>query len=80
MSDSTITKGPDGPTLDDVLMAALAQARSRGPGRYPSCPVCGQSMAVVDAGEGSSPVLRCDGCGARLEDASSNGPTLRLVA
>jgi hypothetical protein len=67
-------------TLDDVLTEALADARSRGPGRFPRCPVCGQPMAVVDAGEDASPVLRCDGCGARLEDAPADGPTLRLVA
>jgi hypothetical protein len=79
MNQPTVN-GAGGPTLDDVLMAALAEARSRGPGRYPSCPVCGCPMAVVDAGEGRSPVLRCDGCGARLEDAPSDGSTLRLVA
>ena len=67
-------------TLDDVLTEALADARSRGPGRFPRCPVCGQAMAVVNAGEDASPVLRCDSCGARLEDAPADGPTLRLVA
>jgi hypothetical protein len=68
-------------TLDEVVMELLAAARTRGPGRYPICPVCSTPMAVVEAGEGDVPVnLRCDGCGARLEDAPAGDLPLRLVA
>jgi len=68
-------------TLDEVVLELLAAARARGPGRYPICPVCGTPMAVVEAGEGEPPeVLRCDGCGARLEEAPADDLSLRLVA
>jgi tRNA(Ile2) C34 agmatinyltransferase TiaS len=67
-------------TLDEVLMELLAAARSRGPGRYPICPVCGTPMSVVEAGAELPEILRCDSCGARIEDAPADDLTLRLVA
>jgi tRNA(Ile2) C34 agmatinyltransferase TiaS len=79
MSDSRFTE-PEIRTLDDLMLRLLASARARGPGRYPVCPVCGQPMTVVHAGEEASAVLRCDSCGTRLEDAETNGSALQLVA
>jgi tRNA(Ile2) C34 agmatinyltransferase TiaS len=72
--------GGQGPTLNEVLVELLAAVESRGPGRYPRCPVCGSPMAVVEPGGETGPVLRCDTCGARLEDAEADGVALRLVA
>ena len=77
MSNSGVT---DLPTLDDMVLSLLAAARSRGPGRYPTCPVCGQPMTVVEGTEDGSPVLRCDACGTRLEDAEPQPSALQLVA
>jgi hypothetical protein len=68
------------PTLNEVLLELLAAAATRGPGRYPRCPVCECPMAVVELHGDSGPVLRCDACGSRLEDADADGPGLRLVA
>jgi hypothetical protein len=77
MSNSGFT---DVTTLDDLVVSLFAVARSRGPGRYPTCPVCGQPMTVVEVAEERSPVLRCDACGTRLEDAEPQSSALQLVA
>ena len=77
MSNSGFT---DVTTLDDLVLSLFEAARSRGPGRYPTCPVCGQPMTVVEGAEEGSPVLRCDACGTRLEDAEPQSSALQLVA
>ena len=67
-----------GPTLDAVLLEALAAARRPGPGRYPRCPVCGAIMTPF--GDDASELLRCGECGTTLADGIHGVEVLSLVA
>jgi hypothetical protein len=69
-----------GPTLDEVILAALS--RSQRPARSAICPVCSGTMRRL--GEATSAVqplnsLVCGECGSSLEDGEPAGQ-LRLVA
>jgi hypothetical protein len=60
------------PTLEDVVLRALAEARVRRPERRPACPVCAAQMWAVE--------LHCGQCGSVLADDSPAESSLRLVA
>lgn len=76
MSDRpTLLDGTSG-TLEDLILRLLADTTNRGPGRYPSCPVCGQSMAV----EVEVDLLRCPSCHSSLADELADERPLLLVA
>jgi tRNA(Ile2) C34 agmatinyltransferase TiaS len=64
-----------GPTLDEVLVAALRRAAR--PARSAICPVCDGSMRSLSDGGGA---LTCGECGSSIEDAESAQDQLRLVA
>ena len=70
-----------GPTLEQVVLAALAGATR--PARSAICPVCGGTMRRLV--EASSAVavpnaLVCGECGSSLEDAEPAPGQLRLVS
>jgi hypothetical protein len=64
------------PSLEDVVEAALAEARARRPGRAPACPVCGSAMRVLD---GERLILVCTGCESRLSREPREAAQLRLL-
>ncbi|MDX6535546.1 MAG: hypothetical protein QOF68_3290 [Gaiellales bacterium] len=71
-----------GPSLEEVLLAALAGARR--PARSAVCPVCGGTMrrlANATAGQPAMDELLCGECGSALADAEPQQPVgqLRLV-
>jgi hypothetical protein len=71
-----------GPSLEDVILAALAGARR--PARSAVCPVCGGTMRrLADASAGSPAMdeLVCGECGSALADAEPQHALgqLRLV-
>ncbi|HYX86245.1 MAG TPA: hypothetical protein VE777_14840 [Gaiellales bacterium] len=70
---------PAGPTLEDVLLRALAEGRVRRPGRWPACPVCAAAMWSVERDRGRIE-LHCSECGALLADEEEPPTSLRLVA
>jgi hypothetical protein len=65
--------------LEDVVLAALADARSRGPGRWPTCLVCSGSMRVDEVERGRLE-LTCDTCGSSLTESTEPMIELRLVS
>lgn len=71
-----------GPTLEEVILSALAGARR--PARSAVCPVCGGTMRRLAEASAGRPVmdeLLCGECGSALADAGSPPPAgqLRLV-
>jgi hypothetical protein len=71
-----------GPSLDEVILAALAGARR--PARSAVCPVCGGTMrrlADATAGQPAMDELLCGECGSALAEAEpqQSGGQLRLV-
>ncbi len=64
-----------GPTLDEVLVAALRGAAR--PARSAICPVCDGSMRRLSADGGP---LVCGECGSSIDDAELAQDQLRLVA
>ena len=62
-----------GPTLDEVLVAALRRAAR--PARSAICPVCDGTMRRPADGDGP---LVCGECGSSIEDVQHD--QLRLVA
>ncbi len=64
-----------GPTLDEVLVAAVRRAAR--PARSAICPVCDGSMRRLSDGDGP---LVCGECGSSIEDAQHAHDQLRLVA
>jgi hypothetical protein len=80
MTAALTVPGPGGPMLEDVVLAALAAARVRMPGRRPACPVCGEAMWAFDR-DNDDAELCCSGCGSRLWGAAPSGTAgLRLIA
>jgi len=67
------------PTLEDVVLRALAEARVRRPERRPTCPVCAAQMWAVER-NGGRLELHCGQCGSVLADDSAVESSLRLVA
>jgi transcription elongation factor Elf1 len=67
------------PTLEDVVLRALAEARVRRADRRPACPVCAAQMWAIER-NGGRMELHCGGCGSVLADDSAAETTLRLVA
>jgi hypothetical protein len=71
-----------GPTLDEVILAALSCAKR--PARSAICPVCGGSMRRLADAATAIPVansLVCGECGSSIEDApEAEQGQLRLVA
>jgi ribosomal protein S27AE len=67
------------PTLEDVVLRALAEARVRRPERRPTCPVCAAQMWAVER-NGGRLELHCGQCGSVLADDSAAESSLRLVA
>ncbi|HEY0387443.1 MAG TPA: hypothetical protein VGC71_03275 [Gaiellales bacterium] len=70
-----------GPTLDEVIVAALRRAAR--PARSAICPVCeGTMRRLGDAAGGMPPSdpLVCGECGSTIEDAQPAHSQLRLVA
>jgi hypothetical protein len=67
------------PTLEDVVLRALAEARVRRPERRPTCPVCAARMWAIERA-GGRVELHCGGCGSVLADDVGAESTLRLVA
>jgi ribosomal protein S27AE len=67
------------PTLEDVVLRALAEARVRRPERRPACPVCTAQMWAVER-NGGRLELHCGQCGSVLADDSAAESSLRLVA
>ena len=63
-----------GPTLDEVLVAALRRAAR--PARSAICPICDGTMRRPP--DGSS--LLCGDCGSSIDDAETAHDQLRLVA
>jgi hypothetical protein len=69
-----------GPTLEEVILAALS--RSRRPARSAICPVCAGTMRRLAEATAEVPAansLVCGECGSSLEDGEPLGQ-LRLVA
>jgi hypothetical protein len=71
-----------GPTLEEVILTALAGARR--PARSAVCPVCGGTMrrlADATAGQPGMDELLCGECGSALADAAPQQSVgqLRLV-
>jgi hypothetical protein len=67
-----------GPTLEQVVLAALA-----GAARPAVCPVCGGTMRRLVDASSAVPVpnaLVCGECGSSLEDAEPAPGQLRLVS
>jgi hypothetical protein len=67
------------PTLEDVVLRALAEARIRRPERRPACPVCAAQMWAIERTAGRLE-LHCGGCGSVLADDAASESSLRLVA
>jgi tRNA(Ile2) C34 agmatinyltransferase TiaS len=67
------------PTLEDVVLRALAEARVRRPERRPVCPVCAARMWAIERAGGRME-LHCGACGSVLADDIAAESTLRLVA
>jgi len=67
------------PTLEDVVLRALAEARVRRPERRPTCPVCAARMWAIERA-GGRVELHCGGCGSVLADDVGAESSLRLVA
>jgi len=70
---------PSEPTLEDVVLRALAEARVRRPERRPACPVCTAQMWAIERAGGRLE-LHCGECGSVLADDAAAESTLRLVA
>ena len=69
-----------GPTLEEVILAALS--RSRRPARSAICPVCAGTMRRLAEATTTVPTansLVCGECGSSLEDGEPLGQ-LRLVS
>ncbi|MDX6522387.1 MAG: hypothetical protein QOF08_2992 [Gaiellales bacterium] len=69
-----------GPTLEEVILAALSRARR--PARSAICPVCAGTMRRLSEATATVPTansLVCGECGSSLEDGEPLGQ-LRLVA
>jgi hypothetical protein len=64
-----------GPTLDEVLVAALRRAAR--PARSAICPICDGTMRRLS--DGGGPLL-CGECGSSIDDAEAAHDQLRLVA
>ena len=58
------------PTLEDVVLRALAEARVRRPERRPACPVCTAQMWAIERAGGRLE-LHCGECGSVLADAAA---------
>jgi tRNA(Ile2) C34 agmatinyltransferase TiaS len=67
------------PTLEDVVLRALAEARVRRPERRPACPVCSARMWAIERA-GGRVELHCGECGSVLADDVAAESSLRLVA
>jgi len=67
------------PTLEDVVLRALAEARVRRPERRPTCPVCSARMWAIERA-GGRVELHCGECGSVLADDVAAESSLRLVA
>ena len=67
------------PTLEDVVLRALAEARGRRPERRPTCPVCAARMWAIERA-GGRVELHCGECGSVLADDVAAESSLRLVA
>ena len=67
------------PTLEDVVLRALAEARVRRPERRPTCPVCAARMWAIERA-GGRVELHCGECGSVLADDVAAESSLRLVA
>jgi hypothetical protein len=67
------------PTLEDVVLRALAEARVRRPERRPTCPVCAARMWAIERA-GGRVELHCGECGSVLADDVGAESSLRLVA
>jgi len=67
------------PTLEDVVLRALAEARVRRPERRPACPVCTAQMWAIERAGGRLE-LHCGECGSVLADDAAAESSLRLVA
>jgi hypothetical protein len=67
------------PTLEDVVLRALAEGRVHRAGRRPMCPVCSAAMWAVER-TGGVLELNCGGCGSVLADGTADEAALRLVA
>jgi hypothetical protein len=70
-----------GPTLEQIVLAALAGAAR--PARSAICPVCGGTMRRLVDASSAVPVpnaLVCGECGSSLEDAEPAPGQLRLVS
>lgn len=78
MSASASTH-PIGGRLEELVLQALSDARSRGPGTWPTCLVCQASMRV-DEVEAGVLELTCDSCGSTLSEAVDPPVSLRLVS
>jgi hypothetical protein len=68
-----------GNRLEDVVLEALVAARSRGPGTWPQCLVCSESMRVDEIAPGVLE-LTCDACGSSLSEDVDPPIELRLVS
>jgi len=67
------------PTLEDVVLRALAEARVRRPERRPTCPVCAARMWAIERA-GGRVELHCGECESVLADDVAAESSLRLVA
>lgn len=67
------------PTLEDVVLRALAEARVHRPERRPTCPVCAARMWAIERA-GGRVELHCGECGSVLADDVAAESSLRLVA
>lgn len=67
------------PTLEDVILRALAEGRVRRPGRWPACPVCAAAMWGIERPTARLE-LHCGECGAVVADADASTGTLQLAA
>ena len=68
-----------GGRLEELVLQALSDARSRGPGTWPKCLVCQGSMRVDEVEQGVLE-LTCDSCGSTLSEAVEPEVGLRLVS
>lgn len=78
MSPSISPLAP-GNRLEDVVLEALAAARNRGPGTWPKCLVCSESMRVDEIAP-EVLELTCDACGSSLSEDVDPPVELRLVS
>ena len=76
---ATVSPLATGDRLEDVVSAALSAARTRGPGIWPTCLVCAESMRVDEIEPGVLE-LSCDSCGSSLSEAVESAVELRLVS